>query len=246
MDSELAYTIGSVAVVSSLALLGLLFFAVRRDRLEDSLTYFVSFAAGTLFGGTFLHLLPEYADEYGFDTTAGTLLVSGVFLAFALERLFSWHHHHGTHESESTVLPYMILLGDGIHNAVDGMIIATSYLVSVRLGVAATVAIAAHEIPQELSDFAVLVYGGFSRPKALAYNLVTALVAFVGAGVAFAFANAVEWLPRVVIPIAAGNFVYIAGADLIPEFKDEPDPALALRQSVAFLVGLAVLYVHSL
>jgi zinc and cadmium transporter len=90
----------------------------------------------------------------------------------------------------------------------------------------------------------VLVYGGFSRPKALAYNLVTALVAFVGAGVAFA--NAVEWLPRVVIPIAAGNFVYIAGADLIPEFKDEPDPALALRQSVAFLVGLAVLYVHSL
>ncbi|NUB93548.1 ZIP family metal transporter [Haloterrigena sp. SYSU A121-1] len=133
----------------------------------------------------------------------------------------------------------MILLG-------DGMIIAASYLVSVRLSVAATVAIAAHESPQELSDSAVLVYGGFSRPKALAYNLVTALVAFVGAGVTFEFANAVEWLPRVVILIAAGNFVYIAGADLVPEFKDEPDPARALRQSVAFPVSLAVLYVHSL
>ena len=243
MTHEIAYILGSVALVSSLALVGVLFFSLREERLQTVLTYLVSFAAGTLFGGTFLHLLPEHVAEYGFDTTTGVHLLSGIFLAFVVERFIFWHHHHRPHEVPVSELPYMILLGDSVHNAIDGMIITASYFVSIPLDIATTVAVAAHEIPQEIGDFGVLVYGGFSRTKAIAYNFVSALTAFLGAAFVIMLADSVTSLIQILIPIAAGNFVYIAGSDLIPEFKDESDPRRATAQLVAFVLGIALLYV---
>lgn len=193
MTRALIHIVACLAFVRSLSLVGVLFFAIHRDRLVSVLRYFVSFAAGTLFGGTFLHVLPEHAAEHGFDATTGLLVTIGIILGFAIGRFVFWHHHHHRlHDPRGGALPYMILVGDGVHNVIDGTIIAASYLVSVDLGVATTIAIAAHEIPQEVSDLGVLLFGGFSRTKALGYNLLTALMAFVGAGATPVLATTVD------------------------------------------------------
>lgn len=242
MTREAVYIFGSIGLVSSLALIGILFFTLQRDRLEVVVTYLVSFAAGTLLGGTFLHLLPEHVAVYGFDTSTGIYIVSGILLAFVVERFIFWHHHHQVHSPPAEELSYMILLGDSVHNAIDGVIIATSYIASIPVGVATTAAIAAHEIPQEIGDFGVLIYGGFSRTKAVLYNFLSALMAFLGAIIVITISESGASLTRVLIPVAAGNFIYIAGSDLIPEFKDETDVGRATRQFLSFVLGIALLY----
>jgi zinc and cadmium transporter len=136
----------------------------------------------------------------------------------------------------------MILIGDGVHNVIDGIIIAASYLASIPLGIATTIAVALHEIPQEIGDFAVLVHGGFSKWRAIGYNFLTALTAFAGAGITIYLAGSVDGINHILLPFAAGGFIYIAGSDLLPEIKDETDRLASAIQMAAFIIGILLMY----
>ncbi|WP_435349202.1 ZIP family metal transporter [Haloarchaeobius sp. HRN-SO-5] len=241
MAQELLYVYGSVAVVSLLALVGIVTVAMGRQKLDRVLPYLVSFSAGTLLGDAFLHLIPEVVATHGFDAGTGLVVLSGIVLAFVLEKYISWHHNHYPNADQAQPLSYMILFGDSIHNALDGVIIAASYLASIPLGLATTAAIATHEIPQEIGDFGVLVYGGMPHGRAVAYNFLTALTAFVGATAVLLLAEYSGALTHYLLPVAAGNFVYIAASDLLPELVDETDVYRSTVQLVTFLGGIAVL-----
>jgi zinc and cadmium transporter len=232
----------SISLVSLIALLGVVTLSLDRDRLHAVVDYLVSLSAGTMFGGTFLHLLPETAEEFGFTVTTGLAVLSGLVLAFVVEKYIAWHHHHHPGAAGPEPMAYMILLGDAVHNVIDGIIIAASYLVSVPLGIATTVAIGFHEIPQELGDFGVLVYGGMSRTRAVLFNFGTALTAFVGATAVVFLVDDVDGMLQVLVPLAAGNFIYIAGSDLLPELVAETDVRRSSLQMGTFLVGLGVMY----
>ena len=245
MARHVPYVYLSVAVVSLIALVGIVTLSLRDRQLTLVVRYLVSFSAGTLFGDAFLHLIPETAEAYGFDAGTGLALLAGLLLAFVVEKYISWHHHHHSHETHPEPLAYMILLGDSVHNVLDGIIIAASYLASIPLGVATTIAIAFHEIPQEIGDFGVLVYGGVGRWRAIAFNFLTALMAFVGA-TAVVVSGASEAALPVILPLAAGNFIYIAGSDLVPELIDEPDLGRSTGQLVTFLLGIGVMYALTL
>jgi len=201
----------------------------------------VSFSAGTLFGDAFLHLLPETAERYGFDATTGLFVLAGLLLGLVVEKYVFWHHEHYPRANAPDPVSYSILVGDSVHNAIDGVIIAASYLAAIPLGVATTAAVAFHEIPQEIGNFGVLVHGGFTRRRAIAYNFRTALTAFVGA-TAVVLVGDIEGVTRVLVPLTAGNFVYIAGSDLLPELVEETDTADSTRQFATFLAGIGLLY----
>jgi len=237
------YTLASVAVVSLTALLGIVVLLASDRLLPSVVTYLVSFAAGALFGDAFLHLLPETAAEYGFDARTGLLVLAGLLLAFVVETYLSWHHHHTPSESHAEPLSYMILFGDLLHNLLDGVVIAASYLAALPVGIATTTAVLFHEIPQEIGDVAVLLYGGMSRRRALAFNLLTALSAFVGAGMVLLARDAIGDIDAFLLPLTAGNFIYIAGSDLIPALREEGHAtAGATLRMGAFVLGIAVLY----
>lgn len=246
MTTHLIYLYLSVAVVSLIALVGVVALSLSERRLHTVVVYLVSFAAGTLFGDTFLHLLPETAEAFGFTTVTGLFVLAGVLLAFVVEKYIAWHHHHHPDEANPEPVSYMILFGDAVHNAIDGVIIAASYLVSIPLGVATTVAIAFHETPQELGDFGILVYGGVPRWRAVAYNFLSALTAFAGATAVVLLVDDVDGLLQFLLPVAAGNFIYIAGSDLLPELVAETDARRSTVQMATFLLGIGVMYLFTL
>lgn len=229
----------SVVAVSAISLVGILTLWLSDNKLKKIFIYMVSFAAGGLFGDAFLHLIPEAA-EVGLGITASFLIIFGILASFAVERFLQWRHCHipTSHEHPHS-FAYMNLFGDGVHNLIDGLIIGASYITSIPLGIATTVAVVFHEIPQELGDFSVLVYGGFTKRKALAFNFLTALTAIVGAIVAFVVGSTITGFVPLLIPFAAGNFIYIAGSDLIPELrKDTPEPKKAVLQMSSLVLGV--------
>ncbi len=243
MAPATAYIFGSVFAVSAVSLIGVILFALSESLLRKLVVYLVSFAAGALFGNAFIHLIPHTAEDHGFTTVTGLIVLSGIVTLFAVENYVHWHHHH-FHMDQNQIQPfsYMILLGDSVHNVIDGLIIAASYLASIPLGVATTTAVALHEIPQELGDFAIMVHGGFSTRKAVAYNFVSALTAFIGAIIAIVLAGSVDELNHVLLPFAAGAFIYIAGSDLIPEIRGEEDRTQLTLLMGTFLTGILLMY----
>lgn len=229
----------SVIAVSAISLGGILFLWVTEKKLKRAFIYLVSFAAGGLFGDVFLHLLPQTI-ETGFTTTAALIIIFGILSSFAVERFLQWRHCHiPTSGDHPHSFAYMNLFGDSVHNLIDGLIIGASYLASIPLGVATTIAVVFHEIPQEMGDFGVLVYGGFSKKKAVTFNFLTALTAVVGAIIALALGSYLEGVVPVLIPFAVGNFIYIAGSDLIPELrKDSPEPKKSALQLASLALGV--------
>ena len=135
----------------------------------------------------------------------------------------------------------MILVGDGVHNFLDGLIIGASYIISVPAGIATTLAVALHEIPQEIGDFGVLLHGGFTKGKALAFNFLSALTAFVGVIVALVLTNYIENIEAFIVPVAIGGFIYIAGADLIPELNKHPKISSSIIQLLTFVAGILIM-----
>lgn len=248
MVTESGYIFGSIFLVSAISLAGVILLGLEEALLKRIVIYLVSFSAGALFGDAFIHLLPHAAKHHGFGAVAGMYVLSGIVVSFIVEKYIHWHHHHhaapADEDCEDCVEPfsYMILFGDGVHNIIDGIIIAASYMASIPLGVATTIAVALHEVPQEIGDFAVLVHGGFSTWRAVAYNFLTALTAFAGAGITFYLAGSVEGINGILLPFAAGGFIYIAGSDLLPEIKDETDRWKSALQMVAFLTGILLMY----
>ncbi len=219
--------------------MGAIFIAIKRKKLGSIITYTLAFSSGVMLGATFFDLLPEGVELLPDGVFLWTLI--GFVTFFILEKLISWHHHiEGRHIHEEKPLAYLTLIGDGIHNFVDGAVIAGSYLVSVPLGISTTIAVIAHEIPHELSDFLVLIHGGFSNKKALFFNFLSATTAILGAVVVLLLSDQFETLEQYLIPLAAGNFLYISASDLIPELLTKRHGPTSILQVIALLVGLTV------
>ena len=227
-------------VVCFVSLAGIAYLWVKPKTLDRITVFLVALSAGVLMGDAFIHLLPESVEENGAEFFSLAFLASFSFF-FLLERVVKWHHCHDT-KCKVHSFAYVNLVGDAIHNFIDGLIIAASFLASAPLGFATTVAVIAHEIPQELSDFGVLVYAGFSKRKALAYNFLSSLTALAGALIGFYAASGVAWIQAFLLPFAAGGFVYIASSDLVPELHKQDNQAKAIIAFAVFLLGLAVMY----
>ena len=238
------YSLVSVAIVSLISLIGTLTFSLKEEDLKRMLLYLVSFSAGGLFGDAFIHLIPEAMEDSSFRIHASLLIIFGIFFSFALERFLQWRHCHilTSHEHPHP-FAYMNLLGDTVHNFIDGLVIGGSYLVSIPLGVASTLAVVFHEIPQEIGDFGVLIYGRFPKSKALFFNFLTALAAILGAILALSFGFLVKGSIPILIPFAAGNFIYIAGSDLIPEIRrEQPETLKSALQLTAIALGILIMF----
>ena len=237
------YSLISVVIVSLVSLVGVITLAIKVDKLKRILIYLVSFSAGALLGGAFLHLIPEAINEIGYSLNFALLLISGIFLFFILEKYVHWRHcHEPTSESHPHHLASMNLVGDGLHNFIDGLIIAASYLISIPLGIAATLAIVFHEIPQEIGDFGILLHSGLSKGKAILYNLLSASLAIMGVVIGLLLGSSVQSFTIYILPVAAAGFIYIATADLIPELHKETKMFKSLGQLVSFLIGVALMY----
>jgi zinc and cadmium transporter len=238
------YTIISVVLVSLISLVGVVTLSLNRRRLKRILLFLVSFAVGALFGDVFIHLLPESFKELGANITTSLFVIFGFLIFFVLEKFIRWRHFCVA-EPDKQVQPVvtMNIVGDGVHNLIDGMLIAASYTVNFSLGVATTLAIILHEIPQEIGDFGILVYGGFSVRKALLFNLSASVMAILGAIITLVIGQWFENFILYLIPITAGGFLYIAGPDLIPELQHELKISASAGQFFSILLGVGVMAV---
>ena len=237
------FSLISVFMVSSLSLVGAVSLFFNRELSKRQVLYLVSFSVGGLLGGAFFHLVPEAIEISGEVLRVSTWLLVGVLASYILEMVLKWRHCHiPTSDEHPHSFAYINLVGDGIHNMIDGIIIGGAYLTSTSLGMATTIAVCLHEIPQEIGDFGVLVYAGMTRRKALLLNLASALTAVLGVVIALTLSAYVENLVALLLPFAAGNFIYIAGSDLVPELQDEKQLSISLVQLALMVLGLALLY----
>jgi zinc and cadmium transporter len=237
----LFYIILATFSISLSVWLAVLFLFFRKKTLSKILLFLVSFSAGAMIGGAFLHLLPEASEKVSRNSLYFMVLVSFAFFFF-LEKLFHWRHcHDGNCKVHS--FGYMNLLGDGFHNFIDGLVIAAAFLIDLKLGVVTTLIIALHEIPQEIGDFGVLVYAGFKKKTALIVNYLVALSVVLG-GVAGYFASfAIHGIIPYLLPFAAGGFIYIAASDLIPEIKKEARLNRSIASFLVFVLGIALMVI---
>ncbi len=232
--------LASVFIVSLMSLLGIFTIYFKEEAVEKSLSVLISLAAGTLLGAAFLDLIPESLELMEVKN-AMILVLLGFLLFFILEKFILWHHCHDKkckHRERRTALPYLNIIGDGIHNIVDGMVIAVAYLTDPSLGIVTTIAIMMHEIPQEIGDFGILLYGGLNRWTALALNFLTALTAIIGAIVILVLNVSFQSITALLLPLAAGHFIYIAAADLIPELQRTTSKKESAMQLTLLILGI--------
>jgi len=232
----LIWIIISTFIVSLISLIGIFTLTIKEKLLQRISFGLIGFSAGALIGSAFLHLLPE-ALEKSKSTFVFYDLILGIVIFFILEKYLHWRH---CHEDACHIHPftYLNLIGDGLHNFLDGMVIAASFVISFKLGIVTTIAIILHEIPQELSDFAVLIYGGFTKRKALVYNFLIALTAIAGSIVGYLLADFSWGFSDFIIPLTAGGFIYIASSDLIPELHKQGNREDSAFAFLAFLSGI--------
>jgi len=242
--NDLIAILASVTTVSLIAFVGIIFVGLKENLLRRVLTALVGFASGTLLGGALLHLLPEALNEANPIEIPFYYVILGIVSFFALEKFLYWRH---CHEEECPVhtFVYLNLVGDGIHNFIDGMIIAATYIVSFasgnyQLGLATTLAVIFHEIPQEIGDFGVLIYGGLSKKKALTYNFISALTAILGAVVTYFLVN-IQSVATLLVSFAAGGFIYVAATDLMPELHKKSQAEASLMQLIAIVLGIGLM-----
>lgn len=236
-------TLISVFLVSLVSFVGILTLGLKKEKLKKILIYFVSFSAGALFGDVFFHLLPEIVEENGFGLIISISVLSGIVFSFILEKIICWRHCHlPITKDHIHRFAYMNLWGDFFHNFLDGLTIAGGFLLNLPAGIATTLAVVFHEIPQEIGDFGVLLHGGFKIKNALILNFLTALSAVLGAIFGLILNTQVENFTLYLVPFASGNFIYIAGSDLIPELHKEVQLKKGVKQILSFIFGIAVMY----
>jgi zinc and cadmium transporter len=242
MIEALAWSLLATLIVSLMSLAGIITIGIKPKVLDKILLLLVGFSAGALMGGAFFHLMPESVEASGFEFTA-IIVIIGFVLFFLVERLLHWHHCH-EHGGKCDVhtFTYMNLIGDGIHNFIDGLIIAAGFSASFEIGIATTIAVISHEIPQEIGDFGVLVYGGFSKLKALLFNFLSAITAILGAIVGVVMVSITDSFISILIPFAAGGFIYIFASDLIPELHKEPKLSKSMMSFLFFTFGIIFMY----
>jgi zinc and cadmium transporter len=197
-------------------------------------------------GDAFIHLLPE-AIKINTALNLSLYILLGILVSFVVEKFIHWRHCHiPTSKEHPHPFALMNLIGDSVHNFIDGLIIGASYLASLQIGITTTLAVILHEIPQEIGDFGVLIHGGFKRNKALFLNFVTALTAVLGTIISLIIGNYAQSLNNALIPFAIGSFVYIASSDLIPELHKETNPIKSFKQMIALLIGVGIMYLFLL
>lgn len=250
--STLEYIIVFTLLGSVISLIGGIVL-LTREKFALKISHFLaSFAAGTLLGAAFLDLLPEAHHEvehlveegYG-EINIFLWTLVGILLFFLLERFIHWFHHHHDHEKDPhgrkpTIS--LVMLGDTIHNFIDGIAIAATFLVSIPLGIATTIAVAAHEIPQEIGDFGILLHKGMKRKKIIVFNILSAFAALVGAVGMFYLGESLEQYLPIFLAVTAGFFIYIAASDLIPEIHEENRKGFAIIETILLLLGVLTIY----
>ena len=234
------YTIISVVAVSLISFLGIFMLRIKQERLQRILFYLISFSAGALLGDVFIHILPEImAGEAALRS--GWYILAGIMLFFVLERVLMWHHSHSSHQEEVHAMVYLTVVGDALHNFLDGIAIAAAFLISIPVGIATATAVIFHEIPQEIGQFAILVHGGWSAKKALLYNFFSALTAIIGAVLVLLFAQSFAEAPAILLGLSAASFIYIAMSDLIPELQKERHLGRFILQLVWMTAGIGIM-----
>lgn len=241
--STILWILLATFIMSLLSLIGALTISLSDRILKKILLGLVGLSAGTLLGGAFLHLIPEALGEFqgglGVDTMFMMVLV-GFVIFFILEKLI-WRHCHEK-DCKIHTFAYINLVGDGIHNFIDGLIIAASFLTSIELGIIATIAVSVHEIPQEIGDFGVLIYGGLAKKKALLFNFITSLAALLGGLMGYFLIPELGEFQNLILPIAAGGFIYIGASDLVPELHKEHRRWRTIMAFSTFLLGIFLMW----
>ncbi len=234
------YTLLSLGIVSAISFIGAITLTVSNEKLKNWLLYLVSFSAGALLGDVFLHLFPEMQAR-GYGAKEGAYLLGGILLFFILEKYIHWHHSHVEHTEEVHAVVYLTITGDALHNFIDGLVIAGSFLISIPLGIATSLAVIFHEIPHEMGNFAVLVHGGWSAKKALAYNFLSSFAAFFGGALILIFAQTLSSAPTLLLALGSSNFIYVAMSDLIPEIHKETNSKKSWFLLLWFILGLLIM-----
>lgn len=238
------YALGSVILVSIISLVGVFFLAADNNRLQKMLLILVSFAIGGLTGDAFIHLIPQAFEDLGAKLSTSLLIIAGMLVFFSMEKFIRWRHCHiPTSEQHVHPVATLNIIGDGVHNFIDGLLIGATYLVSIPIGITTTIAVILHEIPQEIGDFGILVHAGISAKKAILLNFATALTAVLGTVLSLTIGAHLQAFSLVMLPITAGGFIYIAGSDLIPEVQAEctGGAGINLAHFVAIMLGIGLM-----
>lgn len=250
--SQAVYAIGAVVLVSALSLAGAITLLFSRTLLRRIISFLVALSVGALFGGAFIHLIPEAFEVVSSPLSVSVALSCGVLIFFLIEKVLRWRHSHGVdeesietvteHNHDKKHIGWLVFFGDGIHNIIDGAILAAAFLTSTELGIATTLAVILHELPQEMGDFGLLLHSGWSSGKALLMNFASGMLALVGALAVFLFEAALpEGVLGLIGAFAAGGFIYIAGADLVPELQEETRARFVLWQVIVVGIGFALM-----
>ena len=234
------WILASGVLMSAIALVGSVTLLLDKATLDRVIMPLVSFAAGSLLGGAFFHMLPAALRDAPSDIVVFAWTLAGFVVFFALEQFLHWHHCHRAATSCKQPRTYLILLGDGLHNFLGGMGVAGVFLIDIRLGIAAWLAAAAHEVPQELGDFGVLIHGGWDKRKALLLNLASGLTFLIGGLVAYLASERID--VAFLVPFAAGNFIYIGASDLVPEVNKHRAGGASVLHFVSFVAGIGLLW----
>lgn len=243
---EITFFYSLLAAVSAglVSLAGVMLLSLAIEKLRNIVYFLVAFAAGGLLGDIFFHLFPEMVEESGFSLQISLSILAGILFMFILEKIIHWRHcHYHDHSEAGHVHSFAImnLVGDAIHNLIDGMVIAVSFMVNIPVGIATTIAVILHEIPQEIGDFGVLIHGGFSKKKALLYNFFISMTAVVGVVLTVAIVQFTDGVAGFLIPFTVGTFLYIAGSDLIPELHKELSAKKSFVQLLSVILGITVM-----
>lgn len=230
----------STIVISLFALIGALTLAIKEELLNRIIHSLIALSIGTLLGGAFLHLMPEAVEKSGGQNIFLYILI-GFLVFFLIEKILHWRHCHEGRCQVHT-FTYINLLGDGVHNLLDGIIIAAAFMVDIKLGLTTVLLIALHEIPQEIGDFAILIYGGFKKKKALLLNFLSAITVIIGGVAGYFFLDHIESSIPLLLAIAAGGFIYIAATDLIPEMNKETLRKKSVLNFIIILGGILLMY----
>ncbi len=231
------YAFIGVAIVSLVSFVGVVTLLLKEDALDKYINFLISLAIGALLGDAFIHLIPESFNSNLNESLVGILIIGGILIFFVIEKFIHWHHHGEDKESDIHPVGKLVLVTDGFHNLIDGIIIGASFLVSIPVGIATTIAVVLHEIPQEIGDFAVLIHSGYSKKRALWLNFFSALTSVLGVVIIIIFGNVAKDSIVWFLPIAAGGFIYIALADLIPELHKTKKIKHSLIQLAIIILG---------
>ena len=240
------YALSATIGVSLLSLIGVFFFVTNTTFIKRSMFFLISFSTGAMLGDVFMHIVPEILERKDNFSTSMLVILAGLLFSFAIEKIIHWRHCHDMDESEEHMHVHPVgilsLIGDAIHNFIDGVIIAASFLASPTIGISTTLAVVFHEIPQEIGDFVVLLHSGFKKKQAVLFNLLSALTAVLGTLTVLFLSFASSSITGFMLPFAAGNLLYIAAADLIPELHKETGLREGFLQVIAMVIGMGCMY----